>query len=141
MNEAKQQVVDAGRWLAAERGKRFLRGRSLSTIQLAKMVNAYIGAHHLPVKTIHQQEISGLENATMDKGPKKLPPWWVVIREFIASGKLDEMIAAADTPIPDGAVVLDHMQALGRKSAQTPVTNPAGEVIGHIVWDKTVRRN
>jgi hypothetical protein len=137
MASGPEQVVELGRWLAAERTRRTHRGETLSTPTLARMVNMHIDRAGLPVKKIHQQEISNLENASADKGPKRFQPWMQVLRDFIESGKLDELLAAAagelDT-LPKQGFVIDFAEAYARRDV--PVKTPDGRVVGHIVWDK-----
>lgn len=135
MADGREEVVAFGQWLAAERGKRSLRGKPLSTPQLARMLNAYIQHQRLPVKAIHQQELSALENATVDRGPKKVQPWFAVIRHFFESNALDELLAASDGPPTDaGAGIVVDLDAVRRDKGDTVVRSPDGKVIGKIVW-------
>ena len=138
MGAGREDVAEAGRWLAGERLKRSYHGRPLSTSKLASFANDYIVAGQLPVKQLHQQEISNLENATLDRGPKRLQPWFQVLRRFIESGELDARLAlerelAADESA-DGVVVKISEELVGR--AHTIVRTPDGKVVGEIVWRK-----
>jgi hypothetical protein len=136
MTSGPEQVVELGQWVAAERTKRTYRGETLSTTNLARLANVYIMRDKLPVKHIHQQEISLLENASVDKGPKRFQPWMQVLRDFIETGKLDELIGAAagefDT-IPKTGLVVDFADAHLKRDV--PVRTPDGTVVGHIVWE------
>jgi len=91
--DAKQEVIDAGRWLASERGKR----GNVSNRQIATFATVLAKRQGFPV-TIHQQQLSAIENSDADSGPAKLPAWWAIVRELIESGQLDQAIAASAPP-------------------------------------------
>lgn len=131
MSEA---AAELGAFLKRERERRTIRGKPVSTIQLARLVNAYIQAQKLPVKLVHQQEISKLENASLVSGPKRPQPWWGVVREFIESGEIDTLLAAIHGPTPDDSsgVVVDFWQAKAER--ESVVRTPDGRVVGKIVW-------
>lgn len=133
---SRESAAKLGAWLAAERAKRTYRGKPLSTGRLAKLANVYIAARNMPVKQILQQEISNLENATPEAGPKRPQPWWQVLRDFIEKGELDTLLAAAEGPQPDltpeGVVINIH--GVPDRRTETVVRTPDGKVVGKIVW-------
>lgn len=134
MTGGRKEVVELGQWIAAERGKRFYRDKPLSTTELARLFNVYTKSQKLPVKAIAQQEVSALENATEDKGPKRFQPWFLVLREFIEDGELDTLLAAIEGPpkADEGGVVVDFY--LANATRETVVRTPDGRVVGAIVW-------
>lgn len=134
MTNGREEVVELGQWIAHERGKRVYRGKPLSTTVLARLFNTYTANQKLPVKQIAQQEISALENTTLDKGPKRFQPWFLVLRDFIDGGELDTLLAAIEGPPKnDGeGVVVDFWKT--RESGNTVVRTPDGRVVGSIVW-------
>lgn len=136
MTGGREEIVELGRWIAAERGKRVYRGKPLSTPALSRLFNTYTASQKLPVKQIAQQEISALENVTLDKGPKRMQPWFMVLRSFIENGQLDELLAAIEGPPPgEGeSVVVDFWQV--KTERETLVRTPDGKVVGSIVWSE-----
>lgn len=134
MTSGRKEAAELGQWIAAERAKRLYRGKPVSTTVLAKLFNTYVKSENIPVKAIAQQEISALENATIDRGPKRFQPWFLVLREFIEKGSLDELLAAIDSPAKskDESVVVDFW--LATASQETLVRTPDGKVAGTIVW-------
>lgn len=133
---AQSEAVELGKWLLRERGKRTLHGRPLSGPALAKLFNTWIQATKVPVKKIAQQEISKLENATLDNAPKRRQPWWGTLSQFVTDGYLDELIAAAETPLSaaDGDVIVPFEVFAARRDAI--VRTPDGEVVGRVVWER-----
>lgn len=100
--EAKQEVIEAGRWLASERGKR----SNVSNRMIATLATVLAKRQGFPV-TIHQQQLSAIENSDADSGPAKLPAWWVIVRELIDSGQLDQALEAS-APAPKPAPLADR---------------------------------
>jgi hypothetical protein len=142
MAMSKQEIVAFGDWLRTEREKRLYRGVTLSADRLARLFPTYILSERLPVNVVKQQQISQLENATLVTGPKRPQPWWSVLREFIESGKLDELLTAIEgpQPAPDGAVVIDFGMAKLEHESDTIVRTPDGREVGKIVWGKIEKR-
>jgi hypothetical protein len=138
MKRDRSEVVAAGKWLAGQRTGRTHRGRPLSAEALANLLNAYLKKRHPLVKPVFQQQISGLENATMDSGPKTLQPWFHALREFIDTGELDQMLAAADEPLTEADNVLAGYQLVLKPGSSKDflVQTPDGKVVGKVVWAK-----
>lgn len=137
MKGDRSEVVAAGKWLAAQRMGRTHRGRALSAEALATLLNAYMKRRHPLVKPVFQQQISGLENATLDSGPKTLQPWYHALRELIDSGELDQMLTAADEPMTGADNVLAGYRLVSKPGSKDFLVETAdGEVVGKVVWSR-----
>jgi hypothetical protein len=125
----REEIVKIGKRLAAERTRRTHRGKALSTTTLAELATRWIKERGLPVKKIHQQEISALENATLDKGPQRLVPWMMILMDFVEGGHLDKLLAASNET-PGVTVTADQVQ-----ERVSVVRDQDGNVVGSIVWE------
>lgn len=90
MSGGKDQVLEAGAWLAAERAKR---GPQCSTRLIAVLATILARRDGNDI-TIHQQQIADIETATPDKGPVKLQWWFKYVRVLVDEGGLDDMLRA-----------------------------------------------
>lgn len=114
-------MLQAGAWLKAERAKRSDR---CSTGKIAALATVLARRQGDPI-TIHQQQISDIENATEDRGPKKLQPWFRYVRALVDTGQLDEALTAMDAPVPAELPGNTYL-----------IQTASGEVVGRIVWEK-----
>lgn len=114
----KTELIEAGRWLAEARA-----GTGASTTLVASMATLIANRQGDTVK-IHQQQISEIENATEDKGPKGLRPWFRYVRAAFDSGLIADALGQARA---DDAV---------RSPADESffIHNEAGEIVGRITW-------
>lgn len=123
MGTGKEAVLAAGKWLAGERAQR---GERCSGTLVARAALARARVQGDPVK-ITQQQISAIENATEDKGPAKLPPWWRHVRGAFDNGEVDALLASPDklsTPsLSAGGELLIHTRD--------------GELVGRIILECT----
>ena len=116
MANGKADVIEAGRWLAAQRAE-----LGASSMLVARMATLIANRQGDPVK-IHQQQISDIENATEDKGPRSLRPWFRYVRAAFDSGVIADALGKAG---PAGAPA----------GAETYyIHSAAGEIVGRLTW-------
>ena len=116
MTDRKTEVLEAGRWLSRTRAE-----LGASSMLVARMATLVANRQGDPVK-IHQQQISDIENASQDKGPRSLRPWFRYVRAAFDSGLIAD--------------------ALGKSQAQTQaggeetyyIHSASGEVVGRLTW-------
>ena len=117
MADKKAAVLEAGRWLAAQRAE-----LGATTMLVARMATLVANRQGDPVR-IFQQQISDIENATVDKGPRSLRPWFRYVRAAFDSGLIAD--------------------ALGKASGDTPqeprdevfyIQSESGEIVGRLTW-------
>jgi hypothetical protein len=129
MAGTKEDVIEAGKWLARERAQR---GERCSGTFVAALATALARKQGDPI-IIRQQQLSDIENATLDRGPKKLPAWWRYVRALVDGGDLDDTLDAskkgAERPPADA-------ESMGQVFT---IHAPGGEVVGQIVWEKPLR--
>lgn len=80
MDDRRSALVDAARWLKAER-----RRLGASARLVASLATLLAQRQGDPVK-IYQQQISDLENADGSRGPRTLRPWFRHVRAAFESG-------------------------------------------------------
>lgn len=115
MAGSKSDVLEAGKWLAKQRAE-----HGVSTKLVASMATQIANQQGDPVK-IHQQQLSDIENATEDKGPATLRPWFRFVRAAFESGLIAE--AAGSKTV---ASLTDSESFL--------VQSPSGEIVGRLTW-------
>jgi hypothetical protein len=114
----KAELIEAGAWLAEAR-----EALGASTTLVASMATLIANRQGDTVK-IHQQQISEIENATEDKGPKGLRPWFRYVRAAFDSGLIADALGKgtaddAHSPPSDESFFIH---------------NAAGEIVGRITW-------
>lgn len=117
MRNAKADVIKAGKWLTQERAS-----LGASTTLVARMATLLANRQGDPVR-IHQQQISDIENATRDKGPQTLRPWFRYVRAAFESG----LIADALGVVTGGA-------EKGETDETFYIQNEAGDIVGRLTW-------
>lgn len=129
MDGGRAEVIEAGRWLVAERKKRG--GDKLCPQGLVASL-AQVRASDLGERMkIAQQQISEIERSRDNNeiGPKKgLPHWWRHVVWLFESGEIDNAIRAISsaTTIGDRAQVSADGAYL--------IQSPTGEIVGRILW-------
>jgi hypothetical protein len=117
MDQRKRDVIEAGRWLSERRAE-----LGASSILVARMATLVANRQGDPVK-IHQQQISEIENAAPDKGPRSLRPWFRYVRAAFDSGLIAD--------------------ALGKSPPETEerprdevfyIQSESGEIVGRLTW-------
>src|SRR6187401_873054 len=96
MDQRKKAVIEAGRWLAERRAE-----LGASSMLVARMATLVANRQGDPVK-IHQQQISDIENAGSEKGPRSLRPWFRYVRAAFDSGLIADALGIAPTETPEG---------------------------------------
>lgn len=86
MRGGKTEVLEAGAWL---KERREALGASANLV--AKMATLVANRQGDPV-TVFQQQLAGIENATEDKGPAKLPSWFRYVRAAFDSGLIGDAL-------------------------------------------------
>jgi hypothetical protein len=114
----KTELLEAARWLAERRAE-----LGASTTLVASMATLIAGRQGDTVK-IHQQQISDIENATEDKGPKGLRPWFRYVRAAFDSGLIADALGKATSDDGRTAPVDETFF----------IHNAAGEIVGRITW-------
>jgi hypothetical protein len=124
MGTGKSDVIAAGKWLARQREDR---GDKCSGTLVARAALARARVQGDPIN-ITQQQLSAIENATEDRGPAKLPPWWRHVRGAFESGEVDDLLLAPTTKAGDrtglsaGGELLIHTRD--------------GELVGRIILER-----
>ena len=126
MKGSKSEVIKAGKWLATQRAK-----LGASTTLVARMATLLANRQGDPVR-IHQQQISDIENATSEKGPQSLRPWFRYVRAAFDSGLIADALGVGDS------------NGESSKSADADETffiqNSAGDIVGRLVlFGRTAR--
>ena len=117
MKNSKSDVIKAGKWLAAERA-----GLGASTTLVARMATLLANRQGDPVR-IHQQQISDIENATRDKGPQTLRPWFRYVRAAFESGLIADALGVG-TGGPEKGEVDETFY----------IQNESGDIVGRLTW-------
>ncbi|WP_114954487.1 hypothetical protein [Sphingosinicella terrae] len=116
MANGKADVLEAGRWLAEKRSE-----IGASSMLVARMATLIANRQGDPVK-IHQQQISDIENATEDKGPRSLRPWFRYVRAAFDSGVIADALGKAR---PEGEATADETYY---------IQSATGEIVGRLTW-------
>jgi hypothetical protein len=114
----KAELIEAGAWLAGQRA-----ALGASTTLVASMATLVANRQGDSVK-IHQQQISEIENATEDKGPKGLRPWFRYVRAAFDSGLIADAL---------GKSTADDARSPPEDESFF-IHNAAGEIVGRITW-------
>jgi hypothetical protein len=114
----KAELIEAGAWLAEQRS-----ALGASTTLVANMATLVANRQGDSVK-IYQQQISDIENATEDKGPKGLRPWFRYVRAAFDSGLIADALGKAKA---DDARSPPEDESFF-------IHNEAGEIVGRITW-------
>jgi hypothetical protein len=117
MDQRKKEVIEAGRWLAKRRAE-----LGASSMLVARMATLVANRQGDPVK-IHQQQISDIENAGAEKGPRSLRPWFRYVRAAFDSGLIGDALGKAPIDATDGP----HDEVFYIQSA-------TGEIVGRLTW-------
>ena len=88
---------------------------------VARMATLIANRQGDPVK-IHQQQISDIENATEDKGPRSLRPWFRYVRAAFDSGVIADALGKAP---PAGEPPADETYY---------IQSATGEIVGRLTW-------
>jgi hypothetical protein len=115
MDQRKKDVIEAGRWLSEHRAE-----LGASSMLVARMATLLANRQGDPVK-IHQQQISDIENAGPDKGPRSLRPWFRYVRAAFDSGLIAD---ALGMPAPDA----DQ----GPRDETFYIQSESGEIVGRL---------
>ena len=113
----RSEVLAAGKWLAERRAE-----LGASAMLVARMATLLANRQGDPVK-IFQQQISDIENAAGDKGPRTLRPWFRYVRAAFDSGLIADALGLPEAPssdVPTG----DQTYFIQDK---------AGEIVGRLV--------
>ena len=86
MDQRKKDVIEAGKWLSERRAE-----LGASSILVARMATLLANRQGDSVK-IHQQQISDIENAGPEKGPRSLRPWFRYVRAAFDSGLIADAL-------------------------------------------------
>ena len=116
MDQRKKAVIEAGKWLSAKRSEM---GASSMLVRMATLVANRQGD---PVK-IHQQQISDIENAGPEKGPRSLRPWFRYVRAAFDSGLIADALGQVPTGTPDGP-----------REETFYIQSASGEIVGRLTW-------
>lgn len=123
MANSKQDLIDAGHWLAAQRARR---GRKCSTGLVARLATIHANRNGYEGR-IHQQQLSDVENASPERGPRKLQPWWRYVREVLESGVVDAALGTDEAPLAESDRIAPE---------ELFITTRDGERVGRIVWTR-----
>ena len=117
MDQRKKAVIEAGRWLSAKRAE-----LGASSVLVARMATLMANRQGDPVK-IHQQQISDIENAGPEKGPRSLRPWFRYVRAAFDSGLIADALGKAPIDAPDGP-----------RDEVFYIQAASGEIVGRLTW-------
>ncbi|WP_129794230.1 hypothetical protein [Sphingosinicella sp. CPCC 101087] len=116
MDQRKADVIEAGRWLLERRAE-----LGASSMLVARMATLLANRQGDPVK-IHQQQISDIENARPDKGPRSLRPWFRYVRAAFDSGLIADALGKATG------------EGEGPGEETYYIHSASGEVVGRLTW-------
>lgn len=116
MSDRKEAVLEAARWLSRKRTE-----LGASSMLVARMATLIANRQGDPVR-IHQQQISDIENATEDKGPRSLRPWFRYVRAAFDSGLIADALGKS------------HAQAETSGEETYYIQSASGEVVGRLTW-------
>ena len=116
MDQRKKAVIEAGRWLSAKRAE-----LGASSMLVARMATLVANRQGDPVK-IHQQQISDIENAGPEKGPRSLRPWFRYVRAAFDSGLIADALGKPGTV------------SEGPKEEVFYIQSASGEIVGRLTW-------
>ncbi len=120
--ESKRKLIAAGHWLKAER-----RRTGASAGLVARMATLVAQRDGDPVR-IHQQQISDIENATEDRGPRALRPWFRHVRAAFDSGLIDAALGTGTGSLP-------HIEAEALEpGAVYDIVDAGGLPVGRLTW-------
>lgn len=112
----RKDVIEAGRWIAKRRAE-----LGATTLLVARMATLIANRQGDPVR-IFQQQISDIENATPDKGPRSLRPWFRYVRAALDSGLVaDALGKGGGETNPSGDEVYY-------------IHSASGEIVGRLTW-------
>jgi hypothetical protein len=114
----KAELIEAGKWLAEARS-----ALGASTTLVASMATLIANRQGDSIK-IYQQQISEIENATPDKGPKGLRPWFRYVRAAFDSGLIADALGRATADNARSAPADENFF----------IHNEAGDIVGRITW-------
>jgi hypothetical protein len=115
MADGKSEVLEAGTWLREQRA-----ALGASTKLVASFAQLIAQRQGDPV-IIHQQQLAAIENATEDKGPAKLRPWFRYVRAAFDSGLIGDALSKKASG-----------EARERNDETFLVHNSAGEIVGRL---------
>lgn len=115
MDQRKKDVIEAGKWLSEQRSE-----LGASSILVARMATLLANRQGDPVR-IYQQQISDIENAGPEKGPRSLRPWFRYVRAAFDSGLIAD---ALGKPAPDA----DQ----GPRDEVLYIQSESGEIVGRL---------
>ena len=118
MDQRKAEVIEAGQWLAERRS-----ALGASCQLVANMATLIANRQDDPVK-IHQQQVSDIENATEDKGPRTLRPWFRYVRAAFDSGVIADALGKSHKPTAQD----------GGGDETYFIQSASGEIVGRITW-------
>ena len=113
----RSEVLAAGKWLAERRAS-----LGASAMLVARMATLLANRQGDPVK-IFQQQLSDIENATADRGPRSLRPWFRYVRAAFDSGLIADALGLPEAPAAE-AVESDRTYF---------IQDGAGEIVGRLV--------
>ncbi|MGZ8281742.1 MAG: hypothetical protein ACXWUN_02175 [Allosphingosinicella sp.] len=117
MANGKTEVIAAGEWLSGRRAE-----LGATTLLVARMATLIANRQGDPV-TIHQQQVSDIENATADKGPRSLRPWFRYVRAAFDSGVIADALGKSDAAGSEGA-----------RDETFYIQSSSGEIVGRLTW-------
>jgi hypothetical protein len=117
MDQRKAEVIEAGRWLSERRDE-----LGASSMLVARMATLLANRQGDPVK-IHQQQISEIENARPDKGPRSLRPWFRYVRAAFDSGLIADALGKAPAEAEEGP-----------REETYYIQSASGEIVGRLTW-------
>lgn len=117
MDQRKKAVLEAGKWLSEKRGE-----LGASSMLVARMATLVANRQGDPVR-IYQQQISDIENAGPDKGPRSLRPWFRYVRAAFDSGLIADALGKAP---PDDAEA--------PRDETFYIQSASGEIVGRLTW-------